>query len=102
MCPDNAAVERRAVALCPPTLGASASFLLLLLFPIFCPANTQTHTQTQPTQRLLLVSGDLSVLASIDAGCGSVGLVNAITSLLWVGPALLFMTAAGQVRLWCV
>jgi hypothetical protein len=49
-------------------------------------------------QRLLLVSGDLSVLASIDASCGSVGLSHGITSLLWVGPALLYMTAAGQVR----
>lgn len=48
-------------------------------------------------QRLLLVSGDLSVLASIDASCGSVGLATGITSLLWVGPALLYMTAAGQV-----
>jgi hypothetical protein len=49
-------------------------------------------------QRLLLVTGDLTVLASIDAACGSVGLSNGITSLLWVGPALLYMTAAGQVR----
>lgn len=50
-----------------------------------------------PLQRLLLVSGDLSVLASIDASCGSVGLASGISSLLWVGPALLYMTAAGQV-----
>jgi hypothetical protein len=53
-------------------------------------------------QRLLLVTGDLSVVAAIDASCGSVGLANGITSLLWVGPALLFMTAAGQVRWWTV
>jgi hypothetical protein len=52
-------------------------------------------------QRLLLVTGDLTVLASIDAACGSVGLSNGITSLLWVGPALLYMTAAGQVSWPC-
>lgn len=49
------------------------------------------------TQRLLLVSGDLTVLAAIDASCGSVGLSSAITSYLWVGPALLYMTVGGQV-----
>jgi hypothetical protein len=48
-------------------------------------------------QRLLLVSGDLSLLAATDAACGSVGLGSAVTSVLWMGPALLYMTAAGQV-----
>jgi hypothetical protein len=33
-----------------------------------------------------------------DASCGSVGISSAITSFLWVGPALLYMTAGGQVR----
>jgi len=45
----------------------------------------------------MLVSGDLTLLAAVPATCGSVGLSNAITSFLWVGPALLYMTAAGQV-----
>jgi hypothetical protein len=49
-------------------------------------------------QRLLLVSGDLTLLAAVDASCGSVGISAAITSFLWVGPALLYMTAGGQVR----
>jgi hypothetical protein len=51
-------------------------------------------------QRLLLVSGDLTVLAAVDASCGSVGISSAITSFLWVGPALLYMTAGGQVSLY--
>eukprot|EP00879_Flechtneria_rotunda_P017296 GHRR01018118.1.p1 GENE.GHRR01018118.1~~GHRR01018118.1.p1 ORF type:complete len:1217 (+),score=567.02 GHRR01018118.1:272-3922(+) len=49
------------------------------------------------TQRLMLVSGDLTILAATDASGGSVGLTHTITSYLWVGPALLYMTAAGQV-----
>eukprot|EP00775_Hariotina_reticulata_P010067 gene10067-10222_t len=68
--------------------------------------NTSSSTPLEPhqcaaailtTQRLMLVSGDLTLLAAVPASCGSVGLSNAITSFLWVGPALLYMTAAGQV-----
>ncbi len=51
------------------------------------------------TQRLMIVSGDLTLLASVDASCGSLGVPNSITSFVWAGPALLYMTAAGQVRL---
>ncbi|WIA34203.1 hypothetical protein OEZ86_012559 [Tetradesmus obliquus] len=61
------------------------------LEPYHCAAAILT------TQRLLLVSGDLTLLAAVDASCGSVGLTSAITSFLWVGPALLYMTAGGQV-----
>jgi hypothetical protein len=49
------------------------------------------------SHRLLLVTGDLGVVASVDARKGSAGAVHPITSLLWVGPALLYMTAGGQV-----
>lgn len=49
------------------------------------------------TRRLLLASGRLRVIASVDAAAGSLGVSHAITSCLWAGPALLFMTAAGQV-----
>ncbi|KAF6258699.1 hypothetical protein COO60DRAFT_1088483 [Scenedesmus sp. NREL 46B-D3] len=61
------------------------------LEPCHCAAAILT------TQRLLLVAGDLALLAAVDASCGSVGLGSAITSILWVGPALLYMTAGGQV-----
>lgn len=53
------------------------------------------------TRRLLLVGGDLRVVAQVPAaaadGCGG-GVPHAITSFVWAGPALLYMTAAGQVR----
>jgi hypothetical protein len=52
------------------------------------------------TQRLLLVTGDLQVLASVDSRGDSVGVPHPITSFVWAGPALLYMTAAGQVSCW--
>ncbi len=51
------------------------------------------------TRRLLLVAGDLRVLAEVaSAGEGAAGVPHAITSFVWAGPALLYMTAGGQVR----
>lgn len=49
------------------------------------------------TQRLALLSGDLTLIASVSTGEHSLGLTHPITSFIWAGPSLLYMTAAGQV-----
>jgi hypothetical protein len=48
------------------------------------------------TRRLMLVGGDLKLIAAIDASCGASGVAHPISSVLWAGPALLYMTAGGQ------
>ena len=52
------------------------------------------------TRRLMLVAGDLSVLAEVPTSPegGGAGVPHPVTSFVWAGPALLYMTAAGQVR----
>lgn len=52
------------------------------------------------TRRLLLVSGDLRVLAEVPTAPegGVSGVPHAVTSFVWAGPALLYMTTSGQVR----
>lgn len=62
------------------------------LAPNMCAAAVLT------SQRLLIVRGDLAPVASLDTATLSMGLPHPITSLLWAGPALLFATAAGQVK----
>eukprot|EP00878_Enallax_costatus_P005037 GHUV01005297.1.p1 GENE.GHUV01005297.1~~GHUV01005297.1.p1 ORF type:complete len:1446 (+),score=421.24 GHUV01005297.1:301-4638(+) len=108
--PDAAETDETA-AIQAPDLGQVACQHSLQLQPNerVVSLSWQSMTQHEPlephqcaaailtTQRLLLVSGDLTLLAAIDASCGSVGLSNAITSYLWVGPALLYMTVGGQV-----
>ena len=47
------------------------------------------------SQRLLLVSATLQVLAAMSIGSGEA----AVTSILWMGPALLFCTSDHQVHI---
>jgi len=55
------------------------------------------------TRRLLLVAGDLRVLAEVATAAGGAGGVpHAVTSFVWAGPALLYMTAGGQVGCLCM
>lgn len=50
------------------------------------------------TRRLLLVAGNLRLVAAVDATGGALGVAHAVTSMVWAGPALLYITAGGQVR----
>ena len=64
------------------------------------PARTAAALLT--TRRLLIVAGDLRVIAEAPAAgaagaAGCAGAPHAVTSFAWAGPALLFCTAAGQV-----
>lgn len=49
------------------------------------------------THRVALLSQHLKVLAEVDVSAASLGVSPAVSSMLWVGPALLFMRVSGQV-----